>query len=414
MNYETNCKAWKLNCLKKEGISVEKERLWSRDFVTISLSHFFIFMTFYILVVTLPQFVLDELHGSKQSIGLVITFFVITAVISRPLTGKWLEEINRRKLLIISLIISTLCSLSYIWIDNYSVLLVLRFIHGFAFGMVTTSTSAIVLDTIPEHRKGEGVGYFSLFMSLAMVIGPFVGLWITTHTSYGVMFFAVVVFSLLSLLFGMLTSFPKYVNHSTSNAVVKGFRRYIETSAIPISIAGFFLAFSYGALSTFISVYAKTLGLERIASYFFVILALMILLTRPFTGRLFDRKGEHVLAYPGMILFIFGMIWLSQAYSAPVFLITSGIIGLGYGAIFPSFMTIAVKASPGHRRGIAISTFLVFFDSGYGIGSYLLGILAAKTNYHMMYLIGGFIMILTLVIYYLFHHRRQTNGKTSI
>ncbi|MDU0204032.1 MULTISPECIES: MFS transporter [Paenibacillus] len=387
---------------------MEKERLWSRDFLMISFSHFFIFMTFYILAVTLPQFVLDELRGSEQGIGLVITLFVITAVISRPLTGKWLEEINRRKLLNLALIISTICSLSYLWIDNYSVLLILRFIHGFAFGIVTTSTSAIALDIIPEHRKGEGVGYFSLFMSLAMVIGPFVGLWITTHISYVVMFMMVAVFSLLSLLCGMLTRFTKHVNRPSSEVVIKGVRRYIEVSAIPISIAGFVLAFSYGALSTFISVYAKTLGLERIASYFFIILALMILLTRPFTGRLFDRKGEHILAYPGIILFIIGMIWLSQAYTAPVFLITAGIIGVGYGAIFPSFMTIAVKASPGHRRGVAISTFLVFFDSGYGVGSYLLGVIAAKTNYHTMFLIGGFIMILTLIIYYLFHHRRQT------
>ncbi|SFM40639.1 Predicted arabinose efflux permease, MFS family [Paenibacillus sp. 1_12] len=381
-------------------------RLWSRDFVTISLSHFFIFLTFYMLAVTLPQFVLDELHGSREGIGLVITLFIITAVISRPLTGKWLNEISKRKLLIITLIISTLCSLSYTWIDNYSTLLVLRFIHGFAFGMVTTSTSAIVLDIIPEHRKGEGVGYFSLFMSLAMVIGPFVGLWITTQINYGVMFIAVAVFSLLSLLCGFITRLPSHVN-ATSKVFVKGFRRYFETLAMPISVVGFFLAFSYGALSTFISVYAKTLGLESIASYFFVVLALMILLTRPFTGRLFDRKGEHVLAYPGMILFIFGMIWLSQSYSASVFLITAGIIGLGYGAIFPTFMTIAVKASPSHRRGVAMSTFLVFFDSGYGIGSYLLGILAAMTSYHMMYLIGGLIMLFTLIIYYFFHHRRQ-------
>ncbi|WP_219836944.1 MFS transporter [Paenibacillus sp. R14(2021)] len=384
-----------------------KDRLWRQDFVTISLCHFFIFMTFYILAVTLPQFVLEELHENKQGIGLVITLFVITAVISRPLTGKWLEEINRRKLLVISLIISTVCSFLYTWIDNNSMLLGLRIIHGFAFGIVTTSTPAIALDTIPEDRKGEGVGYFSLFMSLAMVIGPFVGLWITAQASYGVLFLTVAVFSLLSLLFGMFTSFPKHADRSTSVAVVKGFRRYIETPAIPISIAGFFLAFSYGALSTFISVYAKTLGLERSASYFFVILALMILISRPFTGRLFDRKGEHILAYPGIILFIIGMIMLSQAYSTPVFLISAGIIGLGYGAIFPSFMTIAIKSSSGHRRGVAISTFLVFFDSGYGIGSYLLGILAAVTSYHTMYLIGGLLMIITLVVYYLFHHRRQ-------
>lgn len=62
--------------------------LWSRNFVTISLSNFFTFMTFYILAVTLPQFVL-ELQGSTQGIGLVTTIFIIASVIARPLTGKW-------------------------------------------------------------------------------------------------------------------------------------------------------------------------------------------------------------------------------------------------------------------------------------------------------------------------------------
>lgn len=364
-------------------------------------------MTFYILAVTLPQFVLDELHGNRQGIGLVIMLFVITSVISRPLTGKWLDELNRRKVLIISLIISSICSLSYISIDNYPFLLSLRFIHGFAFGIVTTCTSTIVLNTIPEHRKGEGVGYFSLFMSLAMVLGPFLGLWITAHTNYEVMFIAVTVFSILSLFCGMLTRFPRYVNGPTSKEPVKGITRYVETKAIPISIAAFFLAFSYGSLSTFISVYAKSLGLESSASYFFIILALMIVLTRPFTGRLFDRKGEHVVAYPGIILFIIGMIWLSQAYSASVLLFTAGILGVGYGAILPSFQTIAIKTTPVHRRGVATSTFFMLFDSGFGIGSYLLGIFAAKTNYHTMFLTAGLIMLLTLGIYFLFHHRRQ-------
>jgi Arabinose efflux permease len=388
---------------------MEKNKLWNRDFITISLCHFFIFMTFYILAVTLPQFVLDELHESSKGIGLVITLFVITAVISRPLTGKWLEEKNRRSLLVISLILSTICSFAYAWTDSYKVLLLIRIIHGFAFGVVTTSTSAIVLDIIPEHRKGEGIGYFSLFMSLAMVIGPFAGLWVVAQANYSLLFYTVAIFTLLSLIFGMLAKFPNHTNLLTSGSSPVGFRRYMETKAIPISITGFFLAFSYGALSTFISVYAKSLGLAHSAKYFFVILALMILLSRPFTGRLFDRKGEHILAYPGMLLFIAGMIWLSQAYTAPVFLITAGLIGLGYGAIFPSFMTLAIKASPEQRRGIAMGTFLVFFDSGYGIGSYLLGVLAAMTSYRMMFLIGGLLMIVTLLVYYFFHHRRSNS-----
>ncbi len=71
---------------------------------------FIFFMTFYILAVTLPSFVLDNLHGSKQEIGLVTTVFIIAAVIFRPLTGKWLDEVNRKALLNISLVLFTVCS----------------------------------------------------------------------------------------------------------------------------------------------------------------------------------------------------------------------------------------------------------------------------------------------------------------
>ncbi|UUZ83573.1 MFS transporter [Paenibacillus sp. P26] len=114
-----------------------------------------------------------------------------------------------------------------------------------------------------------------------------------------------------------------------------------------------------------------------------------------------------MLVYPGIILFIAGMIWLSQANSALVFLITGGMIGLGYGAILPSFQTIAVQASPAHRRGLATGTYFVLFDSGYGLGSYILGIVAAQTSYATMYFVGGIVVAFASLIYYVLHHRKQ-------
>ena len=56
---------------------------------------------------------------------------------------------------------------------------------------------------------------------------------------------------------------------------------------------------------------------------------------------------------------------------------------------------------------MATSTYFVFFDLGYGLGAYILGAVAAQTNYHTMYFVGGIIVSLTLVIYYFLHHRKQ-------
>lgn len=396
--------------------SAPGEKLWGRNFIAISLSSFFIFITFYILAVTLPGFVLEELQGNKDGIGLVTTVFVIAAVIFRPLAGKWLDEVDRKPLVLGSLLLFVLCTAGYLLIPSYAVLLILRFVHGIAFGVAATATSTLVLDVIPAARKGEGIGYFSLFMSLAMVIGPFVGLTIAADAGYTALFFTVAGFAFLALLCGAATHYPPRPKTQLSGSEDNGWslRRLIEPKAMPIALSAFFLAFSYGGISTFISVYAGSLGLERVAGYFFIVFAAMVLLSRPFTGRLFDRKGAHVLVYPGIFCFVAGMIWLSQAYGAAAFLLAAGVIGLGYGAVIPSFQTLAVKSAPSHRSGMATATYFVFFDLGYGLGSYLLGLIAGWTDYHVMYFTGGLIVACSLLVYYLLHHRPQRSATASV
>lgn len=394
-------------------MDLEKDRLWNRHFLTICLSSFFIFMTFYILTVTLPAFVLENLQGNKQNIGLVTTVFVIASVIFRPLAGRWLDEFNRKALVVGSLLLFTGCSVLYLFIHSYNALLLLRFIHGISFGIGATATSAIVLDVIPERRKGEGIGYFSLFMSLAMVMGPFIGLTITAHAGFDLLFVTISAFSLLACVCGILTPVPPHTPrpNTLGNWSIK---RYIEPKSVPVSLSGFILAFSYASLSTFISVYAKSIGMGAVASYFFIVFAALVLISRPFTGRLFDRRGPHVLVYPGILLFTAGMIWLSRISSAPEFLATAGLIGLGYGAILPSFQTLAIQSAPVHRRALATGTYFVLFDLGFGLGSYILGIIAAHTDYRTMYLTAGTISVLALILYFLLHLWSRKTGRETV
>ncbi|NGZ74760.1 MFS transporter [Saccharibacillus alkalitolerans] len=385
---------------------MQQERLWSRDFLTISFSSFFIFINFYILAVTLPEYALTHLGGSPDGIGLVTTVFVIAAVLFRPLTGKWLDEIDRKKLLVFSVVMFAGCSFFYLWVPSYSLLLVLRFIHGISFGIAATTTSTVVLDVIPKERKGEGIGYFTLFMSLAMVFGPFVGLSVSANAGYPALFVLIALFAVLACVCGIVTPSPQH-ERRPSELGAWNVNRFLEFRAVPIAAAGFLIAFAYGAISTFISVYAVSLGLKSTASYFFVVFAAVVLLSRPFTGRLFDRRGANVLVYPGIALFALGMIALSQAGSAFFFLLTAAVIGLGYGAIIPSFQTLAIQSSPAHRSGLATGTYFVLFDLGYGLGSYALGLVASSAGYSVMYLTGGIAALLALAAYYGLHHRSQ-------
>ncbi|MBA2943946.1 MFS transporter [Paenibacillus sp. CGMCC 1.16610] len=388
------------------------QKLWNRDFVAVCLSSFFLFMTFYILAVTLPIFVTDTLHAGQQQIGLVMTIFIISTVILRPLTGKWMDEWNRKKIISFALALFMICTAMYPFIHQYGVLLGVRFLHGIGFGMATTAAGAVAIDLVPDRRKGEGIGYFSLFMSLAMVVGPFLGLTIMQSNNNALLFGVCIVFAVLSLLFGLSLRIPQRVVQASVKPE-KGWRKFIEPRAIPISLTGSVLAFSYGAITTFLSVYAKANGLEKYASYFFMVFALMIVISRPFTGKWFDRSGPNGLVYPGVVLFTLGMIGLSLTSSAVPFLVAGGLLGLGFGAMLPSFQTIAIQAAPAHRRGLATGTYFLLFDTGYGIGSYVLGLVASKTDYHTMYFVAGIVVACSSLLYYGLHHRKSSVALKS-
>jgi predicted MFS family arabinose efflux permease len=384
------------------------QKLWSKDFISISLTSFFLFLTFYTLLVTLPIFVLNDLHESEKSIGLVITTFLVAAVLIRPVTGMLLEIVDQKLLLIISLILFLIGTLAYFWSDQLSTLLIIRFIHGLGFGMATTISGTIAADLIPDHRRGEGMGYFAMFMNLAMVAGPFLGLTITRASTFQALFVMCLVSSILALFLGFILKLPKPSKDPLARRTRTPFRvtSLFERKALPIALVGSFMSFGYSGLLSFISVYAKELDLVRTSSYFFVVFAAAILLSRPFTGKWFDQYGENRIMYPSILIFSIGIFVLSQASTPLLFLTSGALIGLGYGTIVPSFQTLALKAVEPNRRGMATATFFTFFDSGMGLGSFALGIIVTYLGYSHLYFYTSLYILAGVVLYYFLHDRK--------
>ncbi|WP_404357975.1 MFS transporter [Cytobacillus firmus] len=389
---------------------MKKQPLWTKDFLSISVTSFFLFMGFYVLLTTLPLYILDDLKGDETQVGLIISVFLIAAVISRPFTGKWIDEVGRRKILLASLIVFAVSSLLYFWADTMPALLALRFLHGAGFGMATTATGAIVAEIVPDERRGEGLGYYAMFMNLAMVIGPFAGLTIVQYASFTWIFALCTVLSFIAIVLGAFVKIPQTAESSVKHPSFT-FSSLFEKNAVPVAISAGILAFAYSGILSFISVYAKELDLLEAASFFFVVYAAFIIMSRPFTGRWFDTYGENKVIYPAIILFAAGLFLLSQANSTFVFLLSGAVIGLGYGTIVPSLQTVAIKQADPAKRGLATSTFFTLFDTGIGLGSYVLGILAVKTGFASLYFMLAGVALFGLLVYYLLHGKK-TEPKT--
>lgn len=382
--------------------------LRNRDFISIWLSNCFLFTTFYALIATLPAFVIEALKGGKEHVGPVLTTFLIAAVLFRPLAGKWLDELGRKKILFVSLALFLTSTVMYLWVKSLVILLALRFIHGISFGMGSTATGAVAADIIPDNHKGEGIGYYALSYNLAMVIGPFLGLTLLSNYSFAVLFSVLSGISLLSFLLANRIRIPSKPSEvQTKKHKPFHWSNYIEAKSVPAAVTGFVLSFTFSGFLAFIPVYAKEIGLIQVSSYFFVVYAFMMILSRPITGKIFDRYSEHHVIYPCIILYVIGLICLSQAQSPFLFLTAAGIIGVGFGSLSPCLQSIAIKSASSHQKGLAIGTYLTFFDLGVGVGSSVLGIIAALTSYSVMYIISSVFVAISALIYYTLHHRKK-------
>lgn len=377
---------------------VKKEPIWTRPFISLFFTNISVFIVFYGLVTTLPLYAIGVLNRTDEEAGLLMTVFLLSAIVVRPFTGKILDIVGKRKMLWIGLVFYLICTILYYFIQPFTGLLVLRFVQGIWFSIITTSTISIAADIVPIKRRGAGLGYFSMSTNLAVVLGPLIALSIIQSYSFDVLFIALSLFMVI----GVLTSLSAPAGVITDKSDVKGklsMRDLFEKGAIPVALIGSLIALSYASVLSYLSIYAQEKELLALASTFFLVLAVVMLVTRPFTGRLFDEKGPKYVLIPGFIFFAIGLILLANMDSALSFLVAGAFVGFGYGALVPSLQTLAVQSTKHERSSYATATFFTFFDSGLALGSFVLGFIALYFGYQYVYLTSGVLVLVVFILY---------------
>lgn len=379
------------------------QKLWTKDFLIISLVNFFLTLIFFLLMVTIGVHAVEAYGATTSQAGLVTGIFIIGTLTGRLFIGRLIDSIGRKRTLLMGLTFFTLTILLYFLQWGVGFLLLTRFVHGLGMGLSSTATGTIVAQVIPPARKGEGIGYYSMSSTLATAIGPFVGLLLSQHTNFSVIFILCFVIGLISLFSSLMVDVPE----ATSPELVRGFslKSFVEPKALPIALIIGLAALSYSSVLSYINFYANELDLLEAASVFFLVYSVAVLLSRPITGKLMDRRGANVVMYPAIALFSIGLLVLSQADSAWTLLLSGVLIGLGFGNIQSGTQAIAVKASPPHRMGMATSTFFIALDAGLGFGPYFIGLLIPLMGFSQLYLGLAGLVFITLYVYYVMNGR---------
>ncbi|PKN19738.1 MAG: MFS transporter [Deltaproteobacteria bacterium HGW-Deltaproteobacteria-6] len=391
---------------------MDKERLWTKDFVTVSVINFLVFLTHFLLMVTIASYAVDKFQASTNIAGLVAGIFIIGALIGRLGTGRIIEDTGSKKVLIISTIFFIITSVLYFAAIHLSLLIIIRLLHGIAFGAASTATGTIVAQIIPDSRRGEGIGCYSMGAILAVALGPFMGMFLIHGVDFKMIFVVTSILAAGSFALSFVVAQPAYESPEYGqDRAVKGFRlsNFLEFKAVPISIIILIIGFSYSGLLTFIPLYAKQIHLVEAASFYFLVYAITVFFSRPVSGRLLDIKGADFVVYPSLFIYAAGMLLFSLANQGIALLLAGVIIGLGYGNFISSAQAISIKGLPPHRLGLATSTFFIFVDLGFGVGPYLLGSLVPFTGYRGLYLIMSIMILATIPLYYFLYGRKASS-----
>jgi MFS family permease len=396
---------------------VERPRLWTKDFVIVSIINFLSSLVFYLLMVVISGYAMNRLHSSPGVAGFSASIFVIGALVARLFIGQWIGRVGQKKALYMGLILGLPVTVLYLAVNSVMFLCIVRFLHGVAFGVASTTTGTIVANLVPKERSGEGIGYYGLSTTVATAMGPFFGMFISQHGSFSMIFAVCSSAAAISLVIAPFLVVHDMGLTEEQMKKMRGFRfgNVFESKVIPISIVCMVVYFCYSSVVSFLAVYARGIDLADAADVFFIVSAAVVLVTRPVVGRLFDLRGENSIMYTAISALCIGMIVLSQTYYGFTLLVAGAVIGLGFGAAQACGQTVAVKYTPSHRMGLANSTFFMFLDMGMGSGPVVAGLVIPLTGYRGMYMGVAVVAGASVLLYYLLHGRMaRVVGKVPL
>lgn len=167
----------------------------------------------------------------------------------------------------------------------------------------------------------------------------------------------------------------------------------------------------YGAVITFLAIYAAERGIANIG-IFFTVYAAAMLATRPLLGKIIDHFGTHITILPSLACITLSLILLSRADALIGFLVAAAIYGISNGGLQTSTQTLSVIKAPQEKLGAANATYFMGFDLGIGLGAILSGFFVTMVGYANMYLLFAAFPLLAALLYCAVIYRKRRHTPT--
>lgn len=344
-------------------------RGYSKNFWLLAISMLFFMMSFNLLIPELNS-IMEQL-GSADKKGLVFIFFSITAIISRPISGKLSDTIGRKKVMYIGIFLGIIACFAYSYISGIVYFLLLRLLHGFSAGFHPTGATAMVTDLLPPEKRGQGMGLWGVFIAIGFGAGQTLTYPVILLFGYHSIYIAATLLVTISgvLLFKVKETLP--VQQRTPFSL-KLFRLkwidIIEPSVRPSAVVMFLTATCSGFVFVLTPDIARYLSIDN-KGIFFGFYTVSTLFVRLFSSSLSDKIGRRKTLIIAMGFLLISMLLIGYATTPILFIISALIYGIAFGISSPTIMAWMADLSDPKRRGVGSGTLFIALEGGFIFGA---------------------------------------------
>lgn len=357
------------------------ERLWNSNYCKAMAGNFMMFFSFYLLTPLLPLYLDAQFEADKDLIGLVLSGYVVAALLVRPFSGFIVDSFSRKKVLMVCFFSFFICFTGYIGAGTLLMFAIVRTIHGLPFGATTVANSTVAIDVLPSSRRNEGIGYYGLSNNLAMAFAPSVGIWIYDATgNFSLLFWIALAVAFVG--FYCSTSIKLPERPKVENKPHLSMDHFFLTRAWLMALNIMLFSFCWGVMSNYVAIYGKeVMGITDGTGLFFALLSGGLFISRLYGAKSLRKGRLTANALEGGIISSIGFTLFALSPGAWAFYVSALLIGLGNGRMYPAFLNMFIAVARKDQRGTANSSILTSWDLGMGIGILLGGILLQYAGY---------------------------------
>lgn len=385
-------------------------KLWTWNFFNVCIANFLMACSFNLLMPSIPLYITEQLGIAQSQTGIVLSSYALAMILIRPFSGFLVDMYSRKTLLLIAFTCYVLIFLGYFWVTTVLLFVLIRFMHGLAWGLSTVSSSTLAIDVAPSKRRAEGIGFYGTFMNVAMAIGPFIAIHIYRNYGFPKLLQCAILMGTFGVIAVALINAPKRAPVGVQERQKISFDRFFLVKGWPIFLNQLLPTFAWGTIGPFVAQYGLHNQIEN-PGIFFLFWATGIMMSRIFAGKMVDRGWIHAVNMSAMVVVAVSFLVFATMHTMVAFCISAYFIGIGYGMMFPALQTLYINIGENKQRGTANSTYLIGFDLGLALGMLVGAYITAHVSFSALYLVASVLNVVSVVIYYFISRRVYERRK---